>query len=403
VAAGLLAGLVGMIVDNFFGNVSIFFAVPAFLFWWNAGALYQESNQLTYQIRPSTNWKTKILAIVLIGFCLLVIVYFVKRWKQEFYYFQGFKAAKAGQVKKSIEKLEKAYQWFNGEVNSNYELGNSYARHAKMLKEKGLPEKSLQYKEKALEGYLSAIRANPGYDEIYFNIGITHSQLQNKEEAVRYLRMALFINPLLRDVYGTMGNLYAGDKEFGEARKYYQRATEIFPKDKEMWLNLGFILTQLEQHEKAFEAYKTAYKLDIKFIQAYSNLNLAAQKLGRSEPLLEIPILVENVEKNVKSRNYEAARKYAARMVEIVPGNADSHISLGNVLYFLGRHEEAIKVLEKSIELNPTISVAWLNLGQIYQGKGELDLAKEHYQAVLKFDRKNQQAHQYLNALDARE
>ncbi|MBU2568168.1 MAG: O-antigen ligase family protein, partial [Elusimicrobia bacterium] len=35
------AGAVGMFVDNFFGNVSIHFCVPAFLYWWNMGVLSQ--------------------------------------------------------------------------------------------------------------------------------------------------------------------------------------------------------------------------------------------------------------------------------------------------------------------------------------------------------------------------
>src|SRR6185295_2180278 len=42
VTAALLSGMIGMVADNFFGNVSIFFAMPAFLFWWNVGSIYNE-------------------------------------------------------------------------------------------------------------------------------------------------------------------------------------------------------------------------------------------------------------------------------------------------------------------------------------------------------------------------
>ena len=36
-SAALLAGLGGMAADNIFGNVSLFFAVPGFLFSWDLG------------------------------------------------------------------------------------------------------------------------------------------------------------------------------------------------------------------------------------------------------------------------------------------------------------------------------------------------------------------------------
>ena len=65
-------------------------------------------------------------------------VYYFRRWKQEVDYFQGLKEAKSGALLPSIKSLESAVSWFSKEVNTNYELGNSYSRYAHELQTKGL-------------------------------------------------------------------------------------------------------------------------------------------------------------------------------------------------------------------------------------------------------------------------
>lgn len=244
--AALLAGIVGMITDNFFGNVSIFFAVPAFLFWWNVGSLYNESSAPVLVQRPLLGWHRLLLA----GFILLNaagIFYFVKRWMQERYYFQGFKEAKTNLVVPSIKSLEKAYAWFPGDVNSNYELGNSYARHAKTFYDQKLIDQGRKFQEKSIGAYTAALKANPGYDEIYFNLGISYGNLGNTAEAIRNMEIALFINPLLRDAYVSLGNQYVNSGNFAAAHRVMKQAVAVFPGDEILRNNLTYVEQLLSQ------------------------------------------------------------------------------------------------------------------------------------------------------------
>src|SRR5262249_27234357 len=70
---------VGMLVDNFFGNVSLHFCVPALLFWWQVGLLFgmgktgskkadQPSAQDYYLIPISNNLRVGALSLGIVFF-----------------------------------------------------------------------------------------------------------------------------------------------------------------------------------------------------------------------------------------------------------------------------------------------------------------------------------------------
>ncbi|OVE77417.1 hypothetical protein BVX98_02630 [bacterium F11] len=402
----LLAGFVGMMVDNFFGNVSIFFAVPAFLFWWNMGALYKEADQIVIQEKPVSPGLGRGLLFIFGVFCLLVMGYFVKRWNQEVYYFKGFKASKAGQVEVSYKNLEKAFGWFEGEVNSNYELGNSYSRFAKVMLDKKYKDQARRFQEKAGDAYYAAIKANPGYDEVYFNLGIIHSQLGEKDKAIEYLEMALFMNPLLKDAYTSLANLYLSKKDYATVAGLFEKAVLTFSKDEELWINLGFVYTRLNEEkqgeelkEKAYRAFREAYRLNPQFKQAYSNLSLISKDLGRSEPLLEVPLITERMKSSLKQRDYASAYDQTKKLVALLPDYADAHLSHGNILFYLERNEEAIEEIKTAIKLKPGLVDAHMNLGKIYIKLKKFDLARRHFSDVLKYDRKNAAAKAALASL----
>ncbi|MCG3203464.1 MAG: hypothetical protein KCHDKBKB_00132 [Elusimicrobia bacterium] len=284
VSAALLSAMLGMVADNFFGNVSIFFATPAFLFWWFVGALFNQQDKNLLPPRQISPRIGRPFLILFGAFSLLVGVYYFKRWKQEIYYFEGFRQAKNGDVVRSVKALEKAYAWFPGEVNTNYELGNSYARYAQMMLNQGLPEEAASYEKKAMEGFLAALRANPGYDEIYFNLGVTQSGAGSKQEALRNLELSLYINPLLKESYGALGNLYLQMNDTASAAKTFARSVEAFPTDKDLWNNLGYCYSLLKEPQKSFDSYKKAVQIDAAFQQGWQNLILSAQELLKIDP-----------------------------------------------------------------------------------------------------------------------
>ncbi len=375
--AAALAGFVGIVVDNFFGNVSI-------LFWWIIGAAYNESGDIVLVKRPlPTDWGKPVLLTS--GFILMATsFYFVKRWNQERFYFMGFKAAKTDQVPASVKYLEQAYGWFRGEVNSNYEMGNSYARLARTLRDNNRQAEAAEIAKKAEAAYIAALHANPGYDEIYFNLGITQLQNGKRDEAIRNFETSVYINPLLKDVYAALGNQYInlaveqngkdqtkGVSWLNKALALFEQGVEAFPNDRDLWNNLGYTYSQLKLNEKAYEAYKRAIEIDPTFTQGFKNLYFVCQSLGRlNEPLLKVPDLIHEMEQALNRNDYANAAVSARTLTQIMPKNPHIHLSMGNILFYLGKSSESIAELKKAIEIKPDFLQAFVNLGKVYQSIG---------------------------------
>lgn len=390
-AAGLLAAWIGMVVDNFFGNVSIFFAMPAFLFWWFIGSLLQ-ANPLLVSRPPSWTLKSK-LALGFLGAVFLFSgVYYVRRWRQEIFYFQGFKESKNNLIPQSIQTLEAAYRWFPGEVNSNYELGNSYARHAKNFSDKGSAEESRKFIEKAVWAYGEAIRANPGYDEIYFNRGVSLLQTGKRLEGIKDLKTAVLINPLLKSAYGPLSSLFVGDQNWPEALSVLEQAVKAFPRDVDFWNNLGYVYTQVGDDKRALEAIKKALELNPLHKTAWPNFQSLVKKLNVQDSYLQLPGLMTQLADRVARQKFKEAREDAQKLVQLIPNNADVAVSYANILFYLGDVNGSIQEYGRIIKMAPDFDEAHLNLGKIYQSQGDFVRARQSYLRVLDMNRSNTEA-----------
>lgn len=281
------AGL-GMWVDNFFGNVSLFFAVPAFLFWWQLGVLFGHQNSDSKTIKISSKPKAVFAGGLILTIVVLLSYRFVAHWFGEVYYFQGFKASKQNVLGKAIPALEASFRLHSLEVNNAYELANSYARQAKLSDEAGLSQKAVVWRKRAIIMYDAAISANAGYDEIYFNKGTVLAQTGNYNGAIMNYRLARHINPTSRDLNRALLGLYLGPflKDGGssppvkdnnemdsEAMADFEQAIKLFPDDPEMWNQLGYFYAINGRVREAMSAYRKALEINPQYEPARHNLD----------------------------------------------------------------------------------------------------------------------------------
>ena len=260
-AWGYLGGVAGVLVDNLL-NVSVHFAVPAFIFWWWVGSVWvlEPSSLEVKRFTLEPLWRRGILgaaALALLGFSVRSALL----WAEEIHFFEGFKLSKAGvDLARAQLVLEKAYRYHPLDVNNSYELANVYAR-------RGL-------REKALGMYQRALDANAGYDEIFFNRATMHMQMGNDAQAIQNYRTALAINPLSREAVNALSGIYIKDisKHGEEAVALYRRALAVYPEDKDLWNNLGYLEVQRQRWEGAREAYRKALEIDPNFDLARRNL-----------------------------------------------------------------------------------------------------------------------------------
>ncbi len=83
------------------------------------------------------------------------------------------------------------------------------------------------------------------------------------------------------------------------------------------------------------------------------------------------------------------------------PGHISGHIVYGQTLFELGRDEEAKRVFETALSLDPENLIALRHLGHISRQAGDFDAARSWYQRLLEADPRDAEIEQLLGSLEA--
>jgi O-antigen ligase len=93
-----------------------------------------------------------------------------------------------------------------------------------------------------------------------------------------------------------------------------------------------------------------------------------------------------------KEKQFDKAIENYLIAIKYNPLSFGAYNNLGNIMFLLGRKQDAIKAYQRSIEINPNQVDARLNLGILYYYEGQLNLASDQFNKVLELDPKNEKA-----------
>jgi O-antigen ligase/tetratricopeptide (TPR) repeat protein len=358
VVLGLLTSIFGMLIDNLF-NVSLHFPMPALLFWISMGSVVgicQRGRISEYRItiKKSLVYPLNFISgIIIFG----IILFNLKYFRGEMYYFRSFKYLKDNTtLGNAVRECELSYRIYPLNADNNYELGKAYAR--------------LDEKEKAIWAYLKAIEANPGYDEIYSNLGIMYGETGRIPEAIEALSKSIEINPLSIPTRSYLAQMHIRRKEWEKAVNQYREILEVEPENQQAKANVSVIQAQMEA------------------------------KLPLSSQSEELKKLFEVGEEHIKNRDWNKGEETYRKIVQLAPGNIKANLYLGNIYFIQGKIEKAINQYKKIIEFSPTFNiVVHNNLGLAYLKSKKVNLAREEFQKVLKVDPGNELANRKLREI----
>lgn len=112
--------------------------------------------------------------------------------------------------------------------------------------------------------------------------------------------------------------------------------------------------------------------------------------------------LVQQSAEHLRNKEFTKAREVLERALQIEPSSGLIHFRLGLAYSELGNNEAALKEYFTSLELQPHIAVAKYNIGNCYQGLGDLDKAREWFEKYVREepgDKLVQMAQQRIEAL----
>ncbi len=388
---GAVAGCAGVLVDNLM-NVSLHFAVPAFLFWWLAGAATgrgaREGARLPSWKAPPAARRAAAAALVLAAAAVGWLQ--VRTWNREAWYFAGFKRARQGMLAEAQRDLERSQAWGPREVNALYELGNAYARGGRG--------------PAAADAYAAALASNAGYDEIFFNLGtLDATQLARPEDARANYETAWAINPLSSELDNALSALYLRDPQrySDQALRVLREAVRDFPENADHWNNLGFILAYRKDWSGAEEAFTRALEIAPDQATAVRNLERLSAQSGRPPaPMLLVLRDLATVTEAVGRRDSsDRTLALAASVVDREPKLLKGRFLYGSLLLARGRAADAVPELKYVTERLPTKAAPLLNLGAAYRALGREAEARVEFQAALAAEPGNPQVLAQLRAL----
>ncbi|MFI5360450.1 MAG: tetratricopeptide repeat protein [Elusimicrobiota bacterium] len=388
---GAVAGCAGMLFDNML-NVSLHFAVPAFLFWWLAGyAMGRGARGRDFVwkgSRPARAAAACAVALLAAG----VVWQQVRFWEREAWYFAGFKLVRMGDLPGAQRDLERSRAWGPREVNALYELGNAYAREGR-------------FGDAALV-YGQSLGANAGYDEIYFNLGtLYNANLGRPDLAVKYYQTSWAINPLAPELANALSSTYLRepDKYLAPALELLSEAVRDFPENPNNWNNYGFALARAKRWPEAEDAYVRALAIAPDLAVAERNLAGVAASSGRPRAgILAVLADMRAVDAAIARRDYsDRVVALAAAVARRAPQIAKARFVYGSFLLQRGRAAEAAAELEAAVERDPGRAAARINLGNAYFSLGRRADAEAQYRAALAAEPGNPGALERLKAIGA--
>lgn len=195
----------------------------------------------------------------------------------------------------------------------------------------------------------------------------------------------------------------------GEAEAIYQRILQVQPTNADALHLLGLLAHQVDKHELGIELISKAISHKPIFAEAYTNLGLAKQTLGKidearkhyEKAIAQNPNLVmaHNNYGNLLfliDKKYEEAIKSFKNTIQIDPNFFMGHFNLGNVFRTQGNYREAELCLKKALSIAPNSAEAYHQLGIAYFMQDLFDDAIESYKKAISIDSNLATAHHSL-------
>ncbi len=208
----------------------------------------------------------------------------------------------------------------------------------------------------------------------------------------------VLIQPLIMDhrndhrVFSLLGNIYHRQGEFSRAIKNYKTALDINSRDVETAINLALIYNDLGKYEQGAELYSQAINV-MKEIGANNSGNTEKNEDTNSMFAAQHANLGELY---LRYNRAEDALRELERALELAPEAYKFYVELAECLSRLGKRDLAMKKLRFVKAKRPDIYEARVKLGHLIFLEGEIGPAVEEWDSVLKDNPGNVEAKMYI-------
>lgn len=158
-----------------------------------------------------------------------------------------------------------------------------------------------------------------------------------------------------------LGALYNKMHRFEDAVAIMQKTVELSPKKQQLYFELGTSYLNKGDYNNGLETLKKAYELDPSFLDArkiYSVAAIFADKKGLAEEIMKdyggtLAADERFLRAYAQKKDNNSVIAILNKFIELNPNNFQYRLMMAGVDLETGKRQEAVKELEKAIELNP--------------------------------------------------
>jgi tetratricopeptide (TPR) repeat protein len=198
----------------------------------------------------------------------------------------------------------------------------------------------------------------PGDASVHLGLGAAYARLGRREEAEREFGAALGDGESPAALLA-IGHAYLAWNDFARAESTLLRAAQLDPRLSGLHFALGACYWKQQRTEKAIEHWRQEAQLDPNSFEANFVLGAAL----------------------VEAKQDSAAEPYLRKAVRLRPQHGLSLYYLGRVLWKRG-DLEGLRLLARSVELEPENRAAHYLLARAYQQRGQKTRAARHFAAL---------------------
>jgi tetratricopeptide (TPR) repeat protein len=339
-----------------------------------------------------------------------------------------------GKFEKALEEYEKALSLSPFSPVIYYRLGEVYSQLGRIDEAISIYEKVLQinnndyvsitnlarlyYRKGEYQKGLKILQDSPLKDtHIYYLLGAFLIQLKRMDEAEINLKKSIELAPNFYVPYSLLIHIYGEQEKKDEALSLLNNASEksLLPKEK-LYFLFGVAYSQFKDYEKSISYLRKAHELNPYNDAIVFQLG-ASYERNRDwfRAVYNLRKAIKINPENAQALNYlgymfaekgirlNEATSLIERALAIEPENGYFVDSLGWVYYQRGLLDEALKELERAIELlqrededDPIIRE---HLGDVYYKKGNLTEAQKQWEVSFSLDSTREEVKEKLEEL----
>lgn len=269
----------------------------------------------------------------------------------------GFARLFQGDNQGAIAAFEAALASESEHYEIHHYLGMAYAQE--------------QFWKKAVEAYQRSLALMPGNIEALYSLGVAHFRMDEWAQAVAPLQQVIALSPQHARGYEVLGKAQVKLRKYAAAVDTLTKALALKPNAAGTYQELGTAYLNLKAYSEAIETFKKALQFGpARYAEPHYGLGTAYLRLSTT---VGEPSRSQYREKSREEmRIYQLLQKeYAeyerlSRLTRTEPKNLDGWAGLASLLIHQKNYAEAVRVLQKCIELAPNEANFYHGLSQAF-------------------------------------